>query len=56
MANDWYYENGGKRHGPVAPAALKQLADAGQIRPETLIWRQGMPQWAQATMKPIIYL
>jgi hypothetical protein len=48
MANDWYYENGGKRHGPVAPAALKQLADAGQIRPETLIWRQGMPQWAQA--------
>lgn len=48
MSNDWYYENGGKRHGPVAPAALKQLADSGEIRPDTLVWRQGMPQWAQA--------
>lgn len=48
MANDWYYENGGTRHGPVAPAALKQLADSGSIRPDTLVWRQGMPQWAPA--------
>lgn len=48
MANEWYYENGGNRHGPVAPSALKQLADSGDIRPETLVWREGMPQWAQA--------
>lgn len=48
MNQDWYYENGGARHGPVTPARLKQLADSGEIQPETLIWRQGMAQWAQA--------
>jgi hypothetical protein len=48
MANEWYYENGGTRHGPVAPAALKQLADSGSIHPDTPVWRQGMPQWALA--------
>jgi hypothetical protein len=48
MSQDWYYENGGTRHGPVAPAALKQLADTGDISPDTLVWRSGMAQWVRA--------
>ena len=48
MNQEWYYENGGSRHGPVSPAVLKQRADSGQVGPETLVWRQGMSQWVQA--------
>lgn len=48
MSQDWYYETDSGRQGPVTPASLKQLADAGQIRPDTRVWRQGMAQWAQA--------
>lgn len=48
MAAEWYYEDRGNREGPVSAAALKQLADAGQIRPGTRVWRKGMAQWAEA--------
>lgn len=48
MSQEWYYEDNGNREGPVTPAALKQLADAGRIRPDTRVWRQGMAQWAPA--------
>jgi hypothetical protein len=48
MNQEWYYQNGGNRHGPVTAAVLKQLADSGEIRPETPVWRQGMAQWAPA--------
>lgn len=48
MAAEWYYESDGSREGPVESAALKKLADAGKIRPDTRVWRQGMAQWAEA--------
>lgn len=48
MSQEWYYEDNGNREGPVTPAALRQLADAGRIRPDTRVWRQGMAQWAPA--------
>jgi len=48
MASEWYYENDGDRQGPVSSAALKQLAASGKIRPETLVWKDGMTQWSQA--------
>jgi hypothetical protein len=48
MSQEWYYEDNGNRAGPVTPAVLKQLADAGGIRPDTRVWRQGMAQWAPA--------
>lgn len=48
MSQEWYYEDNGNREGPVMPAVLKQLADAGRIRPDTRVWRQGMARWAPA--------
>jgi hypothetical protein len=45
---EWFYEEGGRREGPVSSATLKQLADAGKIRPDTRVWRQGMAQWSEA--------
>ena len=46
--NEWFYENGGQRHGPVSPVALKALASKGNISPSTLVWKEGLPQWTPA--------
>ncbi len=39
----YYYAEGNKQLGPVDPAALR-----GRIMPETLVWREGMPDWVPA--------
>ena len=42
----WYYVVAGERRGPVNRAALTQQAKAGGLTGETLVWRQGMTDWA----------
>lgn len=43
---EWYYATAdGQRHGPLADAQLRALADAGTIDPQTLVWREGLAQW-----------
>jgi hypothetical protein len=46
---DWYYARGNKQTGPVGSAELKQLAATGQLRPEDLVWREGLTEWAPAS-------
>jgi uncharacterized RDD family membrane protein YckC len=41
----WYYSIDGQRLGPVAQAEFERLAREGVIKPETLVWRQGMKEW-----------
>jgi len=41
----WYYANEGQRQGPVSAEEFARLAEAGVIRPETLVWRAGMAAW-----------
>ncbi|HEX8312707.1 MAG TPA: GYF domain-containing protein [Chthoniobacteraceae bacterium] len=42
----WYYDaGGGQRQGPVSETEFDQLIAAGTIRPETLVWREGMTGW-----------
>ena len=45
---EWYYARDNQQHGPVSSVELKQLALAGQLRPEDLVWREGMTEWAPA--------
>lgn len=42
---NWYYVEQGKQAGPVDEAQFAQLCASGQIREETLVWREGMPNW-----------
>ncbi len=42
---DWYYAQDQKRNGPVADAMLQDLVRAGTVRPETLVWHEGMADW-----------
>ncbi len=44
---NWYYDaGGGNRQGPITDAALDELAAAGSITPDTLVWCDGMKDWA----------
>ena len=46
--SDWYYTQGGQQQGPVTREAIGQLAAAGQLRPEELVWTPGMAAWQPA--------
>jgi len=42
----WYYSDYERnRHGPVSAADLAELHANGQLAPDTLVWREGLPQW-----------
>jgi uncharacterized RDD family membrane protein YckC len=42
----WYYAEGKDRRGPVEQSEWERLLQSGMIRPETLVWREGMETWA----------
>ena len=44
----WFYARGGEQMGPVSPAGLRQIAQAGAIAAGDLVWREGMAEWAPA--------
>lgn len=44
-AMQWYYANEGQRHGPISVEEFTSLVESGVIRPDTLVWRAGMPTW-----------
>src|SRR5277367_1831906 len=41
----WYYADEGRQVGPVEEPALDDLVRAGVVRDDTLVWREGMPNW-----------
>lgn len=45
----WYYVHDGRRKGPVGGAQLVALILEGQIPESSLIWRQGLDEWAPAS-------
>jgi len=42
VATEWFYYSGDQRLGPVGSQQLKDLASKGQLRPDSLIWKEGM--------------
>lgn len=42
---NWYYESEGRQQGPIDEAEFDRLIAAGTIKPETLVWRDGMADW-----------
>ncbi len=45
---DWYFARGNKQSGPVSSVDLKRLADVGELRPDDLVWREGLSEWVMA--------
>lgn len=44
----WYYARNDQQYGPVTASELRQLADAGRLTPDDLLWREGMDAWTTA--------
>ncbi len=41
----WYYANTDQHVGPIDEVELAELWRGGTIRPDTLVWREGMDDW-----------
>ena len=53
MPNSAYYiAVNGQQSGPFNTAQLQQMAQNGEITRQTLVWKNGMPQWAEAGNVP----
>ena len=44
----------GQQYGPCDMNTLHQMAQAGQINAQTMVWEQGMPAWAAANTVPAL--
>ncbi|MEM6912230.1 MAG: DUF4339 domain-containing protein [Verrucomicrobiota bacterium] len=47
-SENWFYAADGTQQGPVGFYQLRTLAQEGTIKPDTLIWREGMENWVKA--------
>ncbi|MFZ1935338.1 MAG: DUF4339 domain-containing protein [Thermoguttaceae bacterium] len=45
---EWYYARDNRQMGPVSSVELKRLATFDELRPDDLVWREGMTEWAAA--------
>ncbi|QKW55380.1 RDD family protein [Stenotrophomonas sp. NA06056] len=43
---EWYYAEGQQRQGPLEITEIRQRFQRGQLNLDTLVWREGMGQWA----------
>lgn len=42
---EWYAAPRGEQMGPVPFVRLKALVETGEVRAETLVWREGLDDW-----------
>lgn len=49
MAGGWHYIVSGQQHGPISSGELKRLADAGQLAPSDMVWKEGLASWMAAS-------
>lgn len=50
--SQWYYGSPAGQSGPVDEQRLRQMIAAGELVPETLVWRDGMTDWARLEAVP----
>lgn len=43
---EWYYAVGQQRQGPLSVQEIRQRFQRGELNLDTLVWREGMAQWA----------
>lgn len=45
----WYWSENGQQQGPCDSKQLKELARAGRVQPDSLVWKSGMAEWVAAS-------
>jgi hypothetical protein len=48
MATEWYYTTDKRQMGPVSWKDLVELAEGGILKPQDLVWTEGMDDWVKA--------
>ena len=48
----WFYARDTLQSGPFLFSEIKRLADEGALRPDDLVWSEGMPGWLEAASVP----
>ena len=48
MTSKWYLNKDGRQQGPFSQEELYRQVEAGAIRPEDLVWSEGMENWTRA--------
>ncbi len=51
----WYYAKDGERNGPVMEDDLIELLQNSEIPADSLLWSEGMPEWASAKEVGLAY-
>jgi hypothetical protein len=51
----WYVARNKQKLGPYSTAQIRQLAAAGQLRPEDMVLREGHKQWSTAGAVPGLF-
>lgn len=49
MPAEWYYTSNKQQMGPVSWEELQQLATSGLLKPQDLVWTDGMGDWVKAS-------
>lgn len=49
MSTEWYWAQDGEQHGPLAEEELRKRFVVGDLPKETLVWSDGMSDWAPAS-------
>ncbi len=52
ITQQFYVAVGGNQIGPLSLDQLSQMVSSGQLTPQTYVWRQGLPNWVQASQLP----
>ncbi|MHC4050953.1 DUF4339 domain-containing protein [Bradyrhizobium sp. 25ACV] len=48
----WFYASEGKQQGPFPEGQFRDLVAQGVVRPDTLVWTEGMASWQKAAEIP----
>ncbi|BCU77689.1 GYF domain-containing protein [Luteolibacter sp. LG18] len=48
----WHYGENGQQHGPVDDDGIRQAIASGQVHAQTMVWREGMPNWLPLAQVP----
>src|SRR5437899_2694095 len=48
----WFYASEGKQQGPYPEGQFRDLIAQGVVRPDTLVWSEGMAGWQKAAEIP----
>jgi hypothetical protein len=51
----WYYADGKEKLGPFSFGQLRETALRGQLRPTSMIWREGTQKWMTADSMPSLF-